>query len=80
VLFSSALYRLQMKSDFKDLLDVGLILRMSYRELPRFIIPALVFLGILAFALPLYGFALFAGFLMLIAYTGLCYRSLVNRA
>ena len=79
VLFSSALYRLQMRSDFKDLLDVTLIIRMAYMELPRFIIPALAFLGIFALALPIYGFALFSGFLLLIAYTGLCYRSMEHR-
>jgi hypothetical protein len=79
VLFSSALYRLQMRSDFKDLLDVVLIIRMSYMEFSRFILPALVFLGICALALPIYGFALFAGFLLLIAHTGLCYRAIEHR-
>lgn len=78
ILFSSALYRLQMRSDFKDLLDVALIFRMTYIEMPRFVIPAFVFLGIFALSVPLYGFAVFFGFLMLIAYTGLCYRSLEN--
>ena len=76
ILFSSALYRLQMRSDFKDLLDVPLIVRMTYVELPRFIIPAFVFVGVFALFAPLYGFAVFFGFLMLITYTGLCYRSL----
>lgn len=80
VLFSSALYRLQMRSNFKDLLDVGLIIRMTYMELSRFIIPAFVFLGVFALALPIYGFAVFGGFLLLIAYTGLCYRSIEHRA
>ncbi len=80
VLFSAALYRLQMRSDFKDLLDLPLIFRMATMELPRFIIPALVFLGLFALALPLYGFAVFAGFLMLIAYTSLCYRAIEQRS
>ena len=79
VLFSSALYRLQMRSDFKDLLDVVLIIRMTYMEFSRFILPAFVFLGICALALPIYGFALFAGFLLLIAHTGLCYRAIEHR-
>ncbi len=78
ILFSSALYRLQMRSDFKDLLDLALIIRMTYVEMPRFVIPAFVFLGVFALAVPFYGFAVFFGFLMLIAYTGLCYRSLEN--
>jgi hypothetical protein len=48
-------------------------------EFSRFILPALVFLGICALALPIYGFALFAGFLLLIAHTGLCYRAIEHR-
>jgi hypothetical protein len=42
----------------------------------EFIVPVLVFAGICVFALPLYGFAFFAGFLLLVAQTSLCYRSL----
>ncbi|MDP4609961.1 MAG: DUF4013 domain-containing protein [Opitutales bacterium] len=76
VLFSSALYRLQMRSDFKDLLDVVLIVRMSYMEFSRFLIPALTFLGIFTLLAPLYGFAVFFGFMMLIAYTAVCYRAI----
>jgi hypothetical protein len=76
VLFCAALYRLQMRSDYKDLLDVALIARMSYMKCGEFILPALVFAGICACALPLYGFAFFAGFLLLVAQTSLCYRSL----
>jgi len=76
VLFSSALYRYNMRKDFKDLLDVALIARMTWMEFPRLLIPAFVFLGIFAFLLPFYGFALFAGFLLLITYMSLRYRSL----
>lgn len=76
VLFCAALYRLQMRSDYKDLLDVVLIARMSYMKATEFILPALVFMGMCAFALPLYGFAFFAGFLLLVTQTSLCYRSL----
>jgi hypothetical protein len=79
LLLSSALYRLQMRSDFKDLLDVALIIRMTYRQLSGFILPAFVFVGIGAVALPLYGFAWFAGLLLLIAHTALCYRALESR-
>ncbi|MEM8868499.1 MAG: DUF4013 domain-containing protein [Verrucomicrobiota bacterium] len=78
VIFSSALYRLQMRADFKDLLDVVLIIRMTYSEARHFAIPAFVFMGIFALALPIYGFALFFGFLILIAYTSICYRSIEN--
>lgn len=79
LLFCSALYRLQMRSDFKDLLDLALIMRMTYREFPRFVLPAFVCLGICALALPLYGFPLFISFLLLIAHTALCYRSMESR-
>jgi hypothetical protein len=79
VLFSSALYRYNMRKDFKDLLDVALILRMTWMELPRMIVPAFVFLGLLLLLFPFYGFALFGGFLMLITYTGLRYRSIEQR-
>ena len=65
-----------MNDDFKDLLDVALIIRMSTVKLFPFIIPAFVFLGIFALSIPLYGFAVFFGFLMLIAYTGINYRAL----
>ncbi len=76
VLFCAALYRLQMRSNYHDLLDIVLIARMSYMKASEFILPALVFAGICAFALPLYGFAFFAGFLLLITQTSLCFRSL----
>jgi len=76
VLFSSALYRYNMRKDFNDLLDVPLILRMTWMELPRLIVPSLVFLGIVVLLLPFYGFAFFGGFLLLITYTSLRYRSI----
>ena len=76
VLFSSALYRYLMRSDFKDLLDLNLIVKMTYLEFPRFLVPSIVFAGICAVLLPVYGLALFWAFLMLIAYTGLCFRRL----
>ncbi len=79
VLFSSALYRYNMRKDFKDLLDIGLITRMAKMEFPRLLIPAFVFLGLFALFLPFYGIALFAGFLILITYMSLRYRSLEQR-
>ena len=79
LLFCSALYRLQMRSDFKDLLDVPLIIRITYHHFPRLMVPALAFLGICALGLPLYGCALFSGFLLLIAHTGLSYRAMQMR-
>ncbi len=79
VLFSSALYRYNMRKDFKDLLDISLIFRMTMMELPRLVIPSFVFLGVFVWLLPLYGFALFGGFLLLITYTSLRYRSIEQK-
>jgi hypothetical protein len=76
VLFSSALYRYHMREDFHDLLDFPLILRMTWLDLPRLILPGLVFLGLLVLFLPFYGFAIFAGFLLLMTFTSLRFRSL----
>lgn len=76
LLFSAALYRYHMRKDFKDLLNLGLILRMTCKELPRQIIPSVLFLGLFAWLLPLYGIAFFGGFGLLLTYTGLRYRSI----
>jgi hypothetical protein len=74
VFFSSALYRFQMRRDFKDLTDVGLILRMTRMGFPRLIMPSFAILGLLVWLLPFYGFGFFAGFLILIAYTSLRFQ------
>jgi hypothetical protein len=79
VLFSSALYRYNMRCEFRDLLDIMLILRLSRVELPRLVVPMLVFLGLMILLLPFYGFALFSGFLILITYTSLRFRAIEKR-
>ncbi|WP_158279879.1 DUF4013 domain-containing protein [Coraliomargarita sinensis] len=79
IVFSAALYRYLSRSDFKDLLDVVLIIRMAYGAFHRLIIPALVFTGICAVVLPLYGFAIFFGFVVMIAYTALSFRAMEQR-
>ena len=76
VLFSSALYRYNMRRNFKDLLDLLLILRMTGMEMPRLILPGFAFLGFLVLLQPFYGFAIFGGFLVLITYTSLRFRSI----
>lgn len=76
VLFSSALYRYNMRRNFKDLLDLLLIFRMTGMEMPRLILPGFVFLGFLVLLQPFYGFAIFGGFLLLITYTSLRFRSI----
>jgi hypothetical protein len=79
IFFSSALYRYNMRKNFNDLLDLRLILRMTWMELPHMVVPSLVFLGIFVWLLPLYGFALFGGFLLLITHTSLRYRNIEQR-
>ncbi len=79
VLFSSALYRLQTHEDLRDLLDVLLILRMTFLKLQAFVLPALVFVGIFALGWPLYGFAFFAGFCLVIGYAGVTFSRLERR-
>lgn len=78
-LFSSALYRLQTRSDFRDLLDVVLIFRMTVLKLRTFLLPALVFVGFFAVAWPLYGLAFFIGFTLVIAYSGATFSRLERR-
>ena len=80
ILFCAALYRLQTRSDYKDLLDFSLILRMSLRGGLGFVLPALAFLGVLAWGLPLYGLSFFAGFLLIITHSVFFYRGLEQRA
>lgn len=79
ILFSAALYRYNRRNDLQDLLDVVLIIRMSYGAFPGLIIPALTFAGICAVAAPLYGFALFFGFIVLVAHTTLAFRAIEQR-
>jgi hypothetical protein len=79
ILFGAALYRFNRRQNFHDLLDVVLIIRMSYGAFPRLIIPALVFAGICAVAAPLYGFALFFSFVVVIAHTTLSFRTIEQR-
>jgi len=79
VLFSSALYRYNMRQNFNDLLDLNLILRMTWMELPGLLIPVFFFLGLVVWLLPFYGFSFFGGFLVLITYISIRYRSIENR-
>jgi len=65
-----------MRRNFKDLLDILLIFRMTGMEMPRLILPGFVFLGFLVLLQPFYGFAIFGSFLLLITYTSLRFRSI----
>ena len=75
ILFCSALYRFHMKPEFRTLLEIRYIVRMSRVGFESCVVPILVFAGIFVLALPLYGFAFFSGFLLLIAQLNSCYRS-----
>jgi hypothetical protein len=78
-LFSAALYRYNTREDFKDLMDISLILRMTRMELSYLVLPLLFFVGLCVLMMPFYGFALFSGFLFLITFTSLRYRSLERK-
>lgn len=80
VLFCAALYRLQTRSNYQDLLDFSLILRMSLRAGVEFALPALAMLGVLAWGLPLYGLVFFAGFLIILAHSVLLYLRMERSA
>jgi hypothetical protein len=47
---------------------------MTGMEMPRLILPGIVFLGFLVLLQPFYGFAIFGSFLLLITYTSLRFR------
>ena len=79
ILFCSALYRFHMKPNFRTLLEIGYIVRMSRIGFGDYILPVLVFSGIFVLLRPLYGIVFFTGFLLLIAQVNLCYRHLEFR-
>ncbi len=79
IFFCAALYRLQTRSVFQNLLEFASVARMSYTEWPRFIVPALFSLGVIALCFPLYGLASFAALIPLVAYTTLCFRVIEHR-
>lgn len=76
ILFGAALYRYNQRGRLKDLLDFPLIVRMGYAAFSRLMLPALTLAGIFAVAAPLYGFAFFFGFMVMIAQSSLCFRSM----
>ncbi len=76
ILFGAALYRYNQRGSVQDLLDFPLIVRMGYAAFSRLMLPALTLAGIFAVAAPLYGFAFFFGFVVMIAQSSLCFRSM----
>lgn len=76
VVFGAALYRYNLRGDFRELLEVPIIVRMCYLAFPRLIVPAFFFFGVFALCPPLYGFTLFFGFTLLITQTVLSFRAI----
>ncbi len=64
--FCAALYRFQRNMDLRDLLDVMLLFRMVQGLLRHLPVAALATFGLVSICWPLYGFAFFFGFLLLI--------------
>lgn len=63
-----ALYQYQCRRKFEDLARLDVLFGMMKAGLSRMILPALAFTGLLLVGAPLYGFALFLGFIVIIAY------------
>ncbi|ADE54146.1 DUF4013 domain-containing protein [Coraliomargarita akajimensis] len=76
ILMSAALYRLQHRNEIRDLLKVGEIIRIAGVYELRMLIPALVAFAFLRLCPPFYGFALFAGFLVVLGYSSVCFHFL----
>ena len=75
ILFCSALYRFHMNPNYKTLLEIGYIFRMSQIGFEACVLPIFVFAGVFVLLLPLYGIAFFTGFLLLITQLNSFYRS-----
>jgi hypothetical protein len=67
--FAVALFIFSERKQFKDLLDLLLVLRLLHAARWRLILPSLVFAGLTLTLLPVYGFGFFLGFLSMIAYS-----------
>ena len=63
-----ALYQYQCRRKFEDLARLDVLFGMMKAGLSHMILPALAFAGLLLVGLPLYGFAFFLGFIVLISY------------
>ncbi len=79
VFLGAALFRVQARNDFKALLDVVLILRLSVLQWSRMLVPILTFAGLLFVAGPLYGFSMFIGFVLILTYTTYTFSALESR-
>lgn len=76
LLFSSALYRMQAKENFRALLEFRLILNMTKALLRPLVLPLLVFYGFHVLVAPLYGLSFFIGFLLILSYTAVCLKTI----
>ena len=71
ILFIAALSHYHTRENFRDLLDFRLILENTRTIFPKLLVSSILFLGIFLWLLPLYGFGLFGGFLLLLTYASL---------
>ncbi len=65
---AAALYLYQSRNNIQDLLRLDAILRMLLAGWKSIIFPSLFFVGLMIVGAPLYGFAFFLGFSILLAY------------
>ena len=79
VVFAAALYRVQGRNDFKALLDVALILRLSALQWSRMLVPVLAVMGIVFVVGPLYGFSFFAGFALVLSHATFTFSAFESR-
>ncbi len=79
-LCSAALYRYQSSDSPKDLFRFDIIFVMLTKNWPQLLIPALSFCGLMLVGAPLYGFAFFLGFLVILAYHNAVFKALEKKA
>jgi hypothetical protein len=79
LMFSCALYRLQVRENFQALLDFKLLVKMSVALWRPLALPLLGFYGFFVLVRPLYGLSFFLGFLLILSYTVICLRTMETR-
>lgn len=77
--FMAALYRYVALGSFRSLLDLRTLWRMAFAMRWQLALPVLLLTGMVALLFPIYGFAFFFGYLIMVAYSTLNYM-LMERA
>lgn len=76
VLFASALYSFIQEGSWISVLDWRRILNRILPHWKAFIVPSLVFFGLVSLGIPFYGLSLFIGFILIIGYTFTYFNSI----